>query len=159
MIGIGWPTVLPRLLSMASGSVGDEEQDDEEKMPCTWSKAEGARSLLIFETSKQHTWIVATGDRLYFVLDDVRRPAPRIARSVGRSELTTRADGAIAVDTQSKSLRTGLVDVGRRRRGWFYSKALFPSSRPIDRAIDNLHAVDGGTPSREMLEREARAGA
>lgn len=121
---------------------------------------EDARSLLIFETSKQRTWIVATGDRLYFVLDDVRRPAPRIARSVGRSELTTRADGAIEVDTQSKSLRTGLVDAGRRRRGWLYSKALFPSSRPIDRAIDDLlHAVDGGTPSQEMLEREARAGA
>ena len=33
IVGIGWPTVLPRLLSMASGSVGEEEQDDEEKMP------------------------------------------------------------------------------------------------------------------------------
>ncbi len=121
---------------------------------------EDARSLLIFETSKQHTWIVATGDRLYFVLDDVRRPAPRIARSVGRSELMTRADGAIAVDTKPKSVRTGLVDVGLRRRGWLYSKALFPSSRPIEHAIDHLlRAVDGATPSQETQEREAPAGA
>ena len=33
IVGVGWPTVLPRLLSMASGSVAEEEQDGEEKMP------------------------------------------------------------------------------------------------------------------------------
>ena len=33
IVGIGWPTVLPRLLSMASGNAGEEEQDGEEKMP------------------------------------------------------------------------------------------------------------------------------
>ena len=121
---------------------------------------DGARSLLIFETSKQHTWFVATSDRLYFALDDMRRPAPRIARSVGRSELMTRPDGRVAVDTEPKSVRTGLVDVGLRRRGWLYSKALFPSSRPIEHAIDDLlNAVDGGTPSQETREREAAAGA
>ena len=118
-----------------------------------------ARSLLIFETSKQHTWLVATSDRLYFILDDVRRPAPRVARSVGRREIT-RSDGTIAVDTTPKSVRTGLVDVGLRRRGWLYSKALFPASRPIERAIvDLLPGVDAGTPSPEAREREAPAGA
>ena len=121
---------------------------------------ENARGLLIFETSKQHTWIVATRDRLYFILDDVRTPAPRVARSVGRSEMTTRSDGTISVDTKPKSVRTGLVDVGLRRRGWLYSKALFPSSRPIEQAIvDLLQLVDAGTPSPEAREREAPAGA
>ena len=33
IVGVGWPTVLPRLLSMASGSVAEEEQDGEEKVP------------------------------------------------------------------------------------------------------------------------------
>lgn len=120
---------------------------------------EDARSLLIFETSKQHTWIVATRARLYFILDDVRRPAPRVARSVGRREMTTRSDGTVAVNTKPKSVRTGLVDVGLRRRGWLYSKALFPSSRPIERAIVDLLQVDAGTPSPEAREREAPAGA
>ena len=126
----------------------------------TRESPDDARILLIFETSKQHTWLVATGDRLFFVLDDVRRPAPRVARSVGRRELMTRSDGSIAVDTQSKSLRTGLVDVGHRRRGWLYSKALFPRSRPIEHAIDDLlRSVDGGTRSEEAREPEAPAGA
>ena len=121
--------------------------------------AEDARSLLIFETSKQHTWLVATGDRLHVVLDDVRRPAARVARSLGTSELMTEVDGRIAVDTQSKTIRTGLVDIGRRRRGWLYSKALFPSSRPIDRAIDELvRTVDGSAASRETREHELPAG-
>ena len=115
-----------------------------------------ARSLLIFETSKQQTWLVATGDHLYFVLDDVRGPAPRIARAVGRSELANEPDGTIAVDTQPKSVRTGLVDVGRRRRGWLYSKALFPSSRPIEHAIvDLLQDVDGDAQSQEKAWKGA----
>ena len=73
----------------------------------TRESQDDARSLLIFETSKQHTWLVATGDRLYFVLDDVRRPAPRIARAVDRSELRNQPDGRIAVDTKPKSVRPG----------------------------------------------------
>ena len=121
---------------------------------------EDARSLLIFETSKQHTWIVATRDRLYFILDDVRRPAPRVARSVGRSEMTTGSDGTIAVDTKPKSVRTGLVDVGLRRRGWLYSKAIFPASWPIEHAIvDLLRVVDGGPPPQETQRREVPGGA
>ena len=33
IVGLGWPTVLPRLLAMASGSTREEEQDEEEDMP------------------------------------------------------------------------------------------------------------------------------
>ena len=33
IVGVGWPTVLPRLLAMASGSTAEEEQDEEEDMP------------------------------------------------------------------------------------------------------------------------------
>ena len=33
IVGVGWPTVLPRLLAMASGSPPVEEQDEEEDMP------------------------------------------------------------------------------------------------------------------------------
>ena len=63
---------------------------------------EDAGSLLIFDTSRQHTWLVATGERLYFVLDDVRQPAPRVRRSVPRSELNVQSDGRVAVITQPK---------------------------------------------------------
>ena len=69
---------------------------------------EDASSLLIFDTSRQHTWLVATGERLYFILDEVRQPAPRIRRSVLRSELKVQPDGGVAVITRPKSVHTGL---------------------------------------------------
>ena len=33
IVGVGWPTVLPRLLAMASGQKPEEEQDEEEDLP------------------------------------------------------------------------------------------------------------------------------
>ncbi len=103
-----------------------------------------ASSLLIFETSRQHTWLVATGERLYFILDDVRKPAPQIKRAVRRGDLKARPDGTVAVDTRPKSTGTGLVDVGLRRRGWLYSKDLFSSERRIEHAIDELLGAAAG---------------
>ncbi len=103
-------------------------------------------SLLIFETSRQHTWLVATSDSLYFVLDDIRMPEPQIKRAVRRHELKARDDGTVAVDTRSKSTSTGLVDVGLRRRGWLYSKGLFSSQRPIEQAINELLRATDRSP-------------
>ena len=102
---------------------------------------EDAGSLLIFDTSRQHTWLVATGDRLYFILDDVRQPAPRIRRSVPRNELRVQPDGGVAVMTRPKSVHAGLVDIGLRKRGWLYSKSLFSPDRPIERAVNDLLAA------------------
>lgn len=110
----------------------------------TKESPEDAGSLLIFDTSRQHTWLVATGERLYFVLDDVRQPAPRIRRSVPRSELKVQSDGGVAVVTRPKSARTGLVDIGLRKRGWLYSKDLFSPDRPIAHAVNELLAARSG---------------
>ena len=107
---------------------------------------EDAASLLIFETSRQHTWLVATEERLYFVIDDIRKPSPRIGRSVHRNELRLEPDGRdgrVAVNTRPKSDRTGLVDIGLRRRGWLYSKRLFSELR-IDSAVNELLATTDG---------------
>ncbi len=118
-----------------------------------------ASSLLIFETSRQHTWLVATSDSLYFVLDDIRMPEPQIKRAVRRRELKTRDDGTVAVDTRSKSTSTGLVDVGLRRRGWLYSKDLFSSQRPIEQAINELlRATDRSPIARHDRTGVATAG-
>ena len=107
---------------------------------------DNAGSLLIFETARQHTWLVATAERLYFILDDVRKPGSRIGRSIRRNELKLRPDGKVVVNTRPKSVNAGLVDVGLRRRGWLYSKKLFSSERPIERAVnDLLAAADGHT--------------
>ena len=118
-----------------------------------------AGSLLIFETSRQHTWLVATRERLYFILDDARKPAPEIRRTVRKSDLKTRPDGRIAVVTRSKSTRTGLVDVGLRRRGWLYSKDLFARQRPIEDAIHELLGAGNGRTSSPGSGEPHHAGA
>ncbi len=118
-----------------------------------------AGSLLIFETSRQHTWLVATRERLYFILDDARKPAPEVKRAVRRSDLKTRPDGRIAVDTRSKSTTTGLVDVGLRRRGWLYSKDLFARQRPIEDAIHELLDAGNGRPTSPGSGETHHAGA
>jgi hypothetical protein len=107
--------------------------------------SDDAHCLLIFETSRQHTWLVATGEHLYFILDDIRKPAPQIKRAVRRGDLKVRPDGTIAVSTQPKSTNTGLVDIGLRRRGWLYSKDLFTSQRPIEHAINELLGAAKGS--------------
>lgn len=102
-----------------------------------------AKSLLIFETSKQRTWLIATGERLYFILDDVRKPGPRVSRSVCREDLKALPDGKISITVQPKSAHTGLIDLGLEQRGWLYSKDLF-SHQPIERAINELLADTNG---------------
>ena len=119
---------------------------------------DNAGSLLIFETPRRHTWLVATGERLCFILDDMRKPAPRIARSVRRSELKVQSDGSVAVNTRPKSVHTGLVDVGLRRRGWLYSKRLFSSEREIERAVNDLLAAADGRAVGDRDPHDADVG-
>ena len=116
--------------------------------------SDDASSLLIFETSRQHTWLVATSERVYFILDDVRKPAPQAKRAVPRNDLKVGPDGRIAVNTQPRSTTTGLVDIGLRQRGWLYSKDLF-SRRPIEHAIDELL----GAAEEPANAGDSRAGA
>ena len=47
-----------------------------------------AEALLIFQTSKQQTWLVATRTRLYCVLDDLRRSFRPVRWSLGAERLT-----------------------------------------------------------------------
>ena len=96
---------------------------------------ERTRSLLIFATSRQHTWLVFDGERLHVILDDVRRPEPKVLRAVARQDLKTRPDGGIVVSTRPKSANTGLVDVGLGRRRWLYSTRLF-ADRSMEQAVN-----------------------
>ena len=90
-----------------------------------------AGALLIFETSSQHTWVVITVKRVYVVLDDIRRPEPRVQWTTMRFPLR--------VKTGSKTERTGLVYFNDREKSWLYSKRLF-TIIPIAEQIKVLEA-------------------
>ncbi len=79
-----------------------------------------ARTLLIFETSNQHTWLVMTVKRLYVVLDDVRRPEAKVQWSTGRIP-----PNVITSERLEPSIRTGIVRINERERGWLFTKSLF----------------------------------
>ena len=134
-------------MSLAKSLLGYREFSGEPQIRQTITKSknynaskeapEHARSLLIFETSKQHTWLVATEERLYFILDDIRKPEPHINRSIRRDALKAQTGGSASIKVLPKSVQTGLVDIGLGQRSYLYSKDLF-SRRPIENAIDDL---------------------
>ena len=70
-----------------------------------------ASTLLFFETSKQHTWLVATRRRLYCVLDDTRNAGPLVDWSLHLDSVIER--GSVGLQIQAKTKggtdRTGLV--------------------------------------------------
>ncbi len=85
--------------------------------------------LLIFDTSNQNTWLVCSPKRLYVILDDIRRPEPRVQWT------TKQIPPKVGMD--SKSERTGIVYLNERPKGWLYSKRIF-ATIPIEDQIQNL---------------------
>ena len=96
-----------------------------------------ADALIIFMTSKQHTWLVCSEHRLYCVLDDLKNRKPHINWAMSKSLLVSHTEVTVAIKTRDKSKDTGLVDIGDKHRNWLYTKKLF-MSEPIDKMIKEL---------------------
>ena len=89
--------------------------------------------LLIFKTSNQQTWLVATGRRLYVILDDVRKPEPSIIRSVPKKRLVDDAGGlTLRLGERARSERTGLLDM-QGYKALLFSHRLFSEERVSER--------------------------
>ena len=86
---------------------------------------ESAKTLLLFQTSKQRTWLVATRERVYCILDDVRKPEPHINWSRPRRQIV--ADGEVVLDVRphDRTQKTGLIDFGPEHKRWLYTRDLF----------------------------------
>ena len=95
-----------------------------------------AASLLIFQTSKQQTWLVATDKRLYCVLDDLPLSFTRVQWSMSKDILTSGGDVTVSIGTRDKTDRTGLLDIGKHT-GWLFTKKLF-SGESIDARVKRL---------------------
>jgi len=88
-----------------------------------------AEALLIFQTSKQQTWLVATRSRLYCVIDDLNKSFTRVQWAISADTLVAGDTLAVEITTRSRSGRTGLLNIGPRRN-WLFSKKLFPLEGP-----------------------------
>jgi hypothetical protein len=83
------------------------------------------KTLLLFQTSRQRTWLAATPERLYCILDDVRKPEPHINWSMPRAKIIENGEVGLEIRPHDRTARTGLVDFGDEHRRWLYTRDLF----------------------------------
>lgn len=89
---------------------------------------------LIFETSRQRTWLVPTDLRLICVLDD---EGTRLNRRLIQWHIPLGA--AQPVTTDPYKANSGLLHIGKKRN-WIYSKSLHPSSMQLEREVRDMIA-------------------
>lgn len=100
-----------------------------------------ASALLLFQTSRQRTWLIRTEKRLYCVLDDTSKPAPHVNWSLSNSDYLD-STGKLTIEVReqnwtSDSGRTGKVDIGPKHKNWLFSRNLF-QSMPVEKQITAL---------------------
>lgn len=84
-----------------------------------------AGALLIFSTAKQQAWLIATSERLYGVVDDLRKEKPRINWSIPKRKLISGENVSTKLISRDKNERSGLIDIGDACTNWLYTKQLF----------------------------------
>lgn len=91
--------------------------------------AEIVKSLQIFVTSTQTTWLVFSKNEIFCLLDDqgTRKSGRLIQWRLPKSE-------ASPVVAREKSSATGLLSIGRRKN-WLYSTNLYPTAETLESEI------------------------
>jgi hypothetical protein len=84
-----------------------------------------AAALLIFSTPKQQAWLVATSERLYGIVDDLRKEKPRINWSIPKRKLVSGENISTKLISRDKNELSGLIDIGDACTNWLYTKRLF----------------------------------
>jgi len=95
-----------------------------------------AETLLIFQTSTQQTWLVATNQRLYCVLDDLNKSFTRVQWATTSTELRKVGDKFSEISVRDKNDRVGLLQIGKHKN-WLYSKNLFTGEN-VANLLSNL---------------------
>lgn len=88
--------------------------------------------VLLFSTSTQRTWFVATNKYLYCILDDARtRKSGRLIQ--WRLSLSTGHN----IEARETSETNGTIDVGSRRN-WLYSRSIYSTPQQAVEAVESL---------------------
>jgi hypothetical protein len=91
-----------------------------------------ANMLLLFETRKQHTWIISTNRQLLCILDfeETRSSGHLIQWKMSLTE-------AEPIRARTSKQGNPVVDIGIRK-SWLYSHHLYPSDEAVENAIKRL---------------------
>lgn len=106
-----------------------------------------ADALLIFSTLKQQAWLVTTSERLYGVVDDLRREKPRINWSIPKRKLVSGENVSTKLISRDKNELSGLIDIGDACTNWLYTKRLF-----VD---DHIKSQIRSLIKRKMIDQTA----
>jgi hypothetical protein len=98
---------------------------------------EHAETLLIFQTSRQQTWLVGTNQRLYNVLDDLNNGFTKVQWILPKGQLVKNGRIDVKVATRTKTDETGLLDIGERQ-GSMFSKRLFDERDLVEKIQDMI---------------------
>jgi hypothetical protein len=101
------------------------------------SALKDAESLLIFATSKQHTWLICSNTTLCCVLDDIRLSEPELKWCEARQRLVgDSGELLIALQAYPYKPATGKLDFGSLHKGWLYSLSLFEKDKVEEKVRD-----------------------
>lgn len=95
--------------------------------------------MIFFKTQRQQTWLVASKNNLYCVLDDIKKEDLEVRWRMPYRELIE--DGRIILDIKvypEYKEKSGRIDFGSNHRGWLYSKNLFLDTPQLKLQIENF---------------------
>lgn len=92
-----------------------------------------------YDELRQHTWLIATRDKVYFLLDDedTREKDRLVQWEINRNTLLP-----LSIDTSRHTVGFG----SHTRPRWYYSPALFPTPNELKAAVESLVASAGDFP-------------
>lgn len=98
---------------------------------------DSSEALLIFKTSKQQTWIVCSTQRLYIMLDDVRKDRPSINKSISKNRLVANSQLSADIVEKDKSEKSGRLLIGDMPKGYLFTKSIFANDSIVN-AVSTL---------------------
>ena len=95
-----------------------------------------AEHLLLFDTSKQKTWILISNLRMFCVLDDISKDTFQPRWHLNKNEIIRNGKIILEIKVHEEySHNSGLIDFGNVHKKWLYSKKLFPNPNKLVSAL------------------------
>lgn len=91
------------------------------------------KQIVLFDTSKQRTWLLADNENVFCFLDDTTKDSFEFRWKEKKSNLR----GNIRVTPNVKP-KAGIVDFGEKHKRWYYSKDIYHSDYDVIRKINDL---------------------
>lgn len=98
-----------------------------------------SQELMIFETSRQKTWLIATNKKLFCVLDDVEKDTFEVRWYLTKDNIVKDDSVNLEINVNNTDKKyTGLIDFGSNHKDWLYSKKLFSTKEQIKEKVVEL---------------------